>query len=171
VRTCHGQITQRPGQGGPARYAANGTFTLATEKDLGPFDPYRGNILDFAPLAYDSLVNLQPNGTFASGLANKWHADARSATFTLRSGVTCSDGSPLTASQTAAAINFVSNPKNKSRLYGVITPTVSVSATADPHEHSHAQVTGEDDGSSARAARYRLSVLVLRERGLGVVGE
>ncbi len=124
---CSGANTRRSGK--PGDYATNGTFTIATEKDLGAFDPYRGNILDFAPLAYDSLVNLQPDGTFASGLAEKWDADAHSATFTLRSGITCSDGSPLTASQTADALNYVSDPKNKSRVYGVITPTVPVKAT------------------------------------------
>jgi peptide/nickel transport system substrate-binding protein len=87
--------------------------------------------LGLAPLAYDSLVNLQPDGTFVSGVAEKWTTDAGTATFTLRSDVTCSDGSPLTAGQTADALNFVSDPKNKSRLYGVITPTVPVTATGD----------------------------------------
>jgi len=77
---------------GPVEYATDGTFTMAVGDDLGIFDPYRTGIFGYSKLAYDSLVNLQPDGTFASGLAQKWTADAHSATFTLRPDVTCSDG-------------------------------------------------------------------------------
>src|SRR5262245_19967189 len=87
--------------GGPVHYATGGTFTMTVSYDLGAFDPYTGIVLGPSVLAYDSLVNLRQDGRFVSGLAQKWTADVRSATFTLRPGVTCSDGTPLTASQVA----------------------------------------------------------------------
>ena len=118
--------------GSPPNQSAEGTFTLQMNKDLGSFDPYQNvNMLSWANLAYDSLVNRKADGTFVSGLAEKWSADARSATFTLRSDVTCSDGTPLTAMQVADAISHVSDPANKSPQYGYNTPTGGVTATGD----------------------------------------
>jgi peptide/nickel transport system substrate-binding protein len=116
---------------GPVRYAENGTFTMAAAEDWGKFDPYRGQIYDLSFLAYDSLVHMQPNGSFVSGLAEKWSADPRAARFTLRPNLTCSDGAALTATDVAAAINYVSDPKNKSMLYGLNTPTVPLTASGD----------------------------------------
>src|SRR4051812_5832700 len=77
-------------QSAPVRYSTNATFTMAISDDLSSFDPYRTNLVGYAKLAYDSLVNLRPDGTFGSGLARSWTADASSATFTLRPDVTCS---------------------------------------------------------------------------------
>lgn len=116
-------------QGG--RYVTDGTFTMAITDDRGSFDPYRTNLFAYAKLAYDSLVNLQPDGSFVSGLAEKWSADARTASFTLRPGITCSDGTPLTASQVVADLRYLGDPKNQSVQYGVTIPTIPFTATAD----------------------------------------
>jgi peptide/nickel transport system substrate-binding protein len=120
-----------PESAGQPEFAENGTFTMLTAVDPGSFDPYRSLQAVAVQLAYDSLVNLQSDGTFASGLAEKWTADARSASFTLRTGVTCSDGAPLTASQVAEAINFVGDPAQESVYYGIYTPTAAFSAKGD----------------------------------------
>ena len=117
--------------GGAQRYAANGTFTMVVNEDLGTFDPYRSNVFSVYQLAYDSLVNLQRDGTFVSGLAEKWTADAYSATFSLRPDVTCSDGTALKASQVAAALNYIGDPDNGSSQFGVNTPREPFSVTAD----------------------------------------
>jgi peptide/nickel transport system substrate-binding protein len=104
---------------------------MAIDEDLGGFDPYRKSIYGPAYLAYDPLVNLMPDGRFVSGLAEKWSADAHSATFTLRPDVTCSDGTPLTAGDVATAISYVGDPKNASTQYGEHTPTVPFTVTGD----------------------------------------
>ncbi len=117
--------------GGGGSYATGGTFTLVLSGDMGVFDPYRGNIAYTSNLAYDSLVNLRPDGVFVSGLAERWAADARQATFTLRRGVTCSDGTPLTASQVAEDLNYIGDPKNKSLQYGLNTPITPFTVTGD----------------------------------------
>jgi peptide/nickel transport system substrate-binding protein len=116
---------------GSTGYATDGTFTIAIPEDRGPFDPYHINLTGYAGLAYDSLVYLRPGGKFVSGLAKEWSADARSATFTLRPGVTCSDGTPLTASQVAAAITYNADPKNQTQFYGVSVPTAPMTVTGD----------------------------------------
>jgi peptide/nickel transport system substrate-binding protein len=105
---------------------ANGkTFTMVLGTDPGTLDP------DFTALAsagqvdrflYDSLVNVDIAGTVSSGLAEKWDGTATSATYTLRKGVTCSDGTPLRATTVAENINFVGDPKNASSAMGIYVP-------------------------------------------------
>jgi peptide/nickel transport system substrate-binding protein len=80
-----------------------GTATFARIADIFTFDPY--NTQDdrsiFTELqVYDRLVKLSPDGKGVSPeLATSWNiaTDGLSATFTLRSGVKFSDGTPLTA--------------------------------------------------------------------------
>src|SRR5262245_15293021 len=75
--------------GAAVKYAKGGTFTYAIPSDPGAFDPYNSQgMFAYAYFAYDSLVTLQQNGKFVSGLAEKWSADANAATFTLRPGIT-----------------------------------------------------------------------------------
>jgi peptide/nickel transport system substrate-binding protein len=112
-------------------FAHDATFTMAIWDDFGPIDPYRSGSLGIDKLAYDSLLNLRPSGEFVSGLAEKWTADATSASFTLRPNVTCSDGTPLTAAQVAADLRYLGDPANGSPQYGTLIPTVPFTVTAD----------------------------------------
>ncbi len=129
VAGCSGAAVER--SNGSQEFVTGGTFTMTYWSDPGTFDPYRNQLILNYYVAYDSLVNLRPDGKFVSGLAEKWTADATSATFTLRSGVTCSDGTPLTASQVATAIEFVSNPKNGSPRLGFLVPSAPMKVTGD----------------------------------------
>jgi peptide/nickel transport system substrate-binding protein len=129
---CGGAPGEATGTDAPVDYADGGTFTMAVANDPGTFDPHRSRgVLGLSALAYDSLVNQLPDGTFVSGLAEQWTVDARSATFTLRHDVTCSDGAALTASMVVASITWVSDPANGSPQYGVNTPTVPLTVTGD----------------------------------------
>ncbi len=128
---CNGSSGQSS-SGRQAEYVKDGTFAYAIPDDIGPFDPYRSQLLfAYAGIAYDSLINMQPNGVIVSGLAEKWAADERKATFTLRPDITCSDGTPLTASQVAADLTYLSDPKNASPLYGTFIPTAKMTAAGD----------------------------------------
>jgi peptide/nickel transport system substrate-binding protein len=132
---------------GSTKYATDGKFTMAVSADPGSFDPYHSQLIfGQAHLAYDSLVNLRRDGKFVSGLAEDWRADAHSATFALRSGVTCSDGTPLTAAQVAADINYVADPANGSAQYGVNTPPVPLTATASDASRTVKVVTKKPFG-------------------------
>ncbi len=131
LSACSG-ASQQAGSPGGEGYVDGGTFTIAVPDDLGAFDPYQNQtVWRQTSLAYDSLVNLRSDGGFVSGLAEKWTADARTARFTLRPDITCSDGTRLTASHVAAAVNHVGDPKNASFRYGLNTPTVPFTAQGD----------------------------------------
>ncbi len=132
VATSCGGPAARSGQGRSTHYAKDGVFTMAISAAPASFNPYGGlGAHGLGPLAYDSLVNQLPDGRFVSGLAQKWNADAKSATFVLRPEVTCSDGTPLTATHVADAITYVSDPKHPSGQLGVNIPQEPLKATAD----------------------------------------
>jgi peptide/nickel transport system substrate-binding protein len=93
--------------------------------DPGSLDPdlaYIQDALEADYFLYDSLINFTPSGQVESNLATKWSGTTTTASYTLKPGVTCSDGSPLTASTVAANINFVANPKNASSRLGTWAP-------------------------------------------------
>lgn len=112
---------------------ANGkTFTEVLPTDPGNLDPDTTSLsvtnqVDL--FLYDSLLNVGQSGKLVAGLAAKWTGTTTRATFTLRKGITCSDGTPLTASDVAANINFVGNPANGSSKIAVNVP-VGAAATA-----------------------------------------
>ena len=120
--------------GGAAGAQANGkTFTMALSTDPGNLDPHQtvlsvtGQVDRFL---YGRLIEQDADGKIIAGLAEKWDADTTKAKFTLRSGVTCADGTPLTASDVAANISYIGDPKNKSPLAGLYVPP-GTTATGD----------------------------------------
>jgi peptide/nickel transport system substrate-binding protein len=117
---------------GGRAYAKGATFTMMIPGDLGDFDPYHNTLIKpLFKLAYDSLVHLRPDGKIVSGLAERWNDDATTATFTLRQGITCSDGTPLTASQVAEDLEYAGAAKNQSTLYGTQVPSAPFTATGE----------------------------------------
>ena len=114
-------------------YVSGQTATIMLPSDPGNLDPDLTSLsvteeADY--FLYDSLINFAPNGTPEPGLATKWSGTTTTATYTIRKGVTCSDGSPLTAATVAANINFIGNIKNASSRAGVwVEP--GATATAD----------------------------------------
>ena len=113
--------------------AKGGTFTMGVSNDPGNLDPSMTALSvtrQVSDLAYDSLIYAQNDGTIKSGLAKTWKTTADSAVLTMTKGVTCSDGSPFTATDAADNINYVADPANKSPLLGVYLP-VGAKAKAD----------------------------------------
>jgi peptide/nickel transport system substrate-binding protein len=101
------------------------TFTMAISADPGNLDPHftsLGVTVQLDMFLYDSLVGIDADGEMVPGLAGVWDGSATEATFTLRDGVTCADGTALTASMVADNINFVANPENASTKMGVYVP-------------------------------------------------
>lgn len=110
---------------GSSQYASGKTLTMVLPADPGSLDPDLTSLsvaLETDFFLYDSLINIAPDGSLQSGLATTWSGTTTSATFTLKKGVTCSDGTPLTASDVADNINFIGNPKNASSRVGVWAP-------------------------------------------------
>lgn len=119
--------------GGSGKLAEGQTFTMAISADPGNLDPHFTSLSvtqQVDAFMYDSLINLDAAGKMVAGLAEKWEGTTTKATYTLRKGVTCADGTALTASTVAANISFVGNPANKSSRIGVFVPP-GAKATAD----------------------------------------
>jgi peptide/nickel transport system substrate-binding protein len=116
------------------KLASNATFVVPLNSDPGDLNPLTA-VNDTArsvdAYTYDSLINLDAAGKVVSGLAEKWSSTSTKAVFTLRQGITCSDGAPLTASDVAANFTFVLNPKNGSFQLGSAVPTNMTVAADD----------------------------------------
>lgn len=114
---------------------SGGTLTAVVNADPGNLDPQSSVIstdVQFGFFAYDRLVSFGGDGSLQPNLAASWASDSAGSqyVFTLRKGVTCSDGSPLTPATIAANLNYVANPKNASPLLGAAVPP-GAAATAD----------------------------------------
>ncbi|PZF82365.1 ABC transporter substrate-binding protein [Jiangella anatolica] len=102
------------------------TVAIGIRADIDVFDPNKsigdiGAAQAFA-LLYDGLVRTSPDGEITPGLAESWDVTPLGGTFTLREGITCSDGTALTASDIAKSIEYVADPANgspgASRVFG-----------------------------------------------------
>ncbi|KOV86697.1 ABC transporter substrate-binding protein [Nocardia sp. NRRL S-836] len=135
------------GSTGSGGLAEGRTFTLSVGADPGSLDPaltVLSSARQVGRFLYGRLVGRTSSGEIVSALAEKWDADVTKATFTLRSGVTCADGTPLTAADVAANINFVGDPQNKSPLAGLqVAP--GTTATADEATRTITVTSGAPD--------------------------
>lgn len=110
---------------GEGEIVDGGTFTLAMDADPGNLDPQASaasNLYQLSHLAYDSLVYIDAAGEIVSGLATEWQVDEETVTLTLAEDITCADGSPFTAADAAANLNYVGDPENQSPFLGVFLP-------------------------------------------------
>jgi peptide/nickel transport system substrate-binding protein len=142
-----GSSSSSGGGGGGGNLVDGKTFTMAIATDPGSLDPLM-TVLSVTRgmdrFLYGTLIDLAPNGDVVPFLAEKWQADTTKASFTLRKGITCSDGSPLTATQVADNINFVGDAKNKSPLVGIqVMP--GTKATADDSANTVDVTSGAPD--------------------------
>ncbi|MFD4759654.1 ABC transporter substrate-binding protein [Streptomyces sp. NPDC058439] len=121
------------GGGSAADGTGGSTVVLAVAGDPGTLSPttaLASTALSMNSFAYDTLVHIEADGSVIPGVAEKWSATSTFAQFTIRPGVTCEDGSPLTADDVAAEYNHVADPKNQSPLLGLSVPVTAV-AKAD----------------------------------------
>ncbi|MFE9814269.1 ABC transporter substrate-binding protein [Streptomyces sp. NPDC005773] len=113
------------------------TLTLALPSSLSTLDVSReSGVLNYlvAVLAQESLLSVDPSGKLGPGLASSWkQPDARTYVYTLRRGVTFTDGTPFTADDVVASIDAIRDPKNGSALGYAYAGVDSVKTTGD-HE-------------------------------------
>ena len=113
--------------------AAGGTATVVVGADPGRLDPHLSVFVTTNAVnsfAYETLVYLGQDGEITPGLAESWEESPTSVTYTLKDGVTCADGTPLTATTVADNFSFVADPANQSPLLGLYVPP-GVTAEAD----------------------------------------
>jgi len=110
----------------PAHAAAKGTVAIAELGDPGKLDPGQtvgaaANRVD--EFSYDTLVHQLPGGKFVSGLATKWKVQSLTKVrFTLHPGVTCTDGTKLTASVVKKNLDYAADAKNSSPQTNLYVP-------------------------------------------------
>ncbi|WP_304455503.1 ABC transporter substrate-binding protein [Nocardiopsis sp. YSL2] len=105
----------------PGGAADTSRVRVAVTADATSFDPARGNVAadyQFARLTHDSLVRMNPEGETVPGLAASWEESPTGVEFTLRDGVTCSDGTELDADTVAAALEYLASPDTGSSIAG-----------------------------------------------------
>lgn len=97
------------------------TFTMAVGTDPGSLDPMVTSVgiaRNIDRFLYTRLLEVQADGSIVPGLATEWESDLTTARFTINQDARCEDGTPFTASQVAANINFLGDPANGSPLTG-----------------------------------------------------
>lgn len=123
--------------GGSSTPVADGTLTYASG-DAEPtcLDPHVGGNYPQALVAtqvLESLVSRDSDGTITPWLAESWTVsdDALSYDFTLRDGLTFTDGTPLDAEAVAANIAHLQDPATKSSTgYLAVAKVASVEAVS-----------------------------------------
>src|SRR5579875_339523 len=112
---CGGSGPSHPGASGPGSSAVltmEGSPTGPIPRNFNPFSPTSAsNILGSTALVYEPLIqyDLVKPGTTYPWLATgySWSNGGKTITFTIRSGVTWSNGSPFSASDVAYTFNLL----------------------------------------------------------------
>lgn len=102
--------TQTSSGGGAPVSGSGGTVTIRAMDDIDTYNPAKTSAPNLANqsllLGYDRLVYLSPSGKLEPFLASSWKTTPNSATFTIRKGPTCDDGTPITASLVASSLRY-----------------------------------------------------------------
>ncbi|WP_053207445.1 ABC transporter substrate-binding protein [Jiangella muralis] len=134
LAACGGSGGDDPSEaGGNAEPVLDGTFATSVTADPGNLHPHLTVLAATRAIdnyLYDKLVYFTVDGEELPWLAESWDVTPTTVTYTLRDGVTCSDGSPLTATDVAANFQFVVDEANVSPVRGVLIPG-DMTATAD----------------------------------------
>jgi len=124
------------GQGPKGSGPAPAAVTVAMRLDVDSFDPHTSLGDSGAQQAflflYDTMVHRTLDGKILPGVAASWEVTPTKGVFTIRDGLTCSDGTPLDAAAVAASyLAMGNNPGSlgKSKIFG---PDGMASVTADP---------------------------------------
>ncbi|MDI9901671.1 ABC transporter substrate-binding protein [Rhodococcus sp. IEGM 1409] len=121
------------GQSSQGTVTTDGTLTISAPSDPGNLFPSKtlnAATRQLAVFGYESLVAFGDDGKLAPWLAESWVSSPTEVIFKLRDGVTCSDGSTLTAQTVADNYMWITDPANSSAIRGVFVPP-DLTATAD----------------------------------------
>ncbi|MFI6943028.1 ABC transporter substrate-binding protein [Streptomyces sp. NPDC050418] len=103
-----------PGAGG-GKGGGGGSATLQLTGDPTTLDPAKGTAVQdlyMDRMLYDVLVRRDDAGEIVGNLAKSWEqTSASEANFTLNEGITCTDGTKLTATDIAASLKRLADPK------------------------------------------------------------
>jgi peptide/nickel transport system substrate-binding protein len=123
------------GGSGGSQQVTDPTLTIATTTDVVNYNPLIGNSRSdywITNLMYPHLLSIGPDGKKEPELAREWgYVDDTTGFYEIRSGMTWSDGKPLTARDVAYTLNAVKKDAPAGTLYGQLTNFVSATAVSD----------------------------------------
>lgn len=103
----------------------DGTLTYAINEDPGNLFRHVNSSATLSyvyPWAYEALLYFDSDGQAQGWLATEWESTPTSATFTIREGVTCSDGTEMTPEVVANNFEWIVDPDNGSTMAGLVVP-------------------------------------------------
>lgn len=179
LSACSASKDTPSGDGKDGKLVDGRTFTMSVQNDLGNLNPFTTVLSDtsmFDEFLYQGLIEQDADGNVVASLASKFSADLATATFTIRKGVTCSDGQPFNAADAAATINWIADPANKASVLGQ-TVQPGTKATADESTNTLTVRSGKPDaflllnlGGVAMVCRNALEDTKLLSVGKGGTG-
>src|SRR3712207_4243843 len=113
LSACGGSDGDSGSTGAEPDAVTDGVVNMDLAGPVTSYDPAKGSGFQDAQVAwalYDSLITTDTDGSQIAGLASDWSTTANSATFTLKQGVTCSDGTPLTPEVVAGSLTRLLDP-------------------------------------------------------------
>ena len=161
-------LTACSGGGSPEGTGAGGdtTVKIAVQNDPGTLNPITNatdaglNVIGFG---YESLLDY-PAGEEPRGLlAEKWESTTTEVTYTLKEGILCVDGEPLTASDVKATFEYAAKDETGSPYRGVYFPTDGLTITADDDART---VTFTSDEAQSFLAETTGSLSIVCASGL-----
>ncbi|MFC1432056.1 ABC transporter substrate-binding protein [Streptacidiphilus sp. N1-3] len=137
-----GGTAAKPGKGGSGGAARRGGTLRAGSPPpptaVDPVTAYDGTSVALIQLVAEYLVWLDEDFKLVPKLATAWKSDpaAKVWTFTLRKGVTFSDGTPLDAAAVKASFDRLLDPKNKSSALSAFDTVLGQGGVSAPDDSS-----------------------------------
>lgn len=120
--------------GGTGGADGSSTVKIAVQSDPGTLNPITNatNASEsISSFGYESLLFFPTGAEPIGSLADGWESTTTEATFTLKDGITCNDGTPLTASDVKATFEYASKDETGSPYRGVYFPATGLTIDAD----------------------------------------
>ncbi|MDR6415322.1 ABC transporter substrate-binding protein [Pseudarthrobacter sulfonivorans] len=117
-----------------ARQVSTDTIRTVVNADPTSFAPVEvRNADDYGinRLLFSTLVRRDENNKIVPDLATKWEITPTQGTFTIRSGATCADGTPITANVVAESLKVFASPDSKSSFRPLVLGEGPATVTAD----------------------------------------
>ena len=120
--------------GSTAGQASTDTIRTVVNADPTSFAPVEvRNADDYGinRLLFSTLVRRDENNKIVPDLATKWDITPTQGTFTIRSGASCADGTPITAGVVAESLKVFASPDSKSSFRPLVLGEGPATVTAD----------------------------------------
>jgi peptide/nickel transport system substrate-binding protein len=107
------------------------TVVNADPTSFAPVEVRNADDYGINRLLFSTLVRRDENNKIVPDLATKWDITPTQGTFTIRSGATCSDGTPITAGVVAESLKVFASPDSKSSFRPLVLGEGPATVTAD----------------------------------------